>query len=50
MQITRRALLGSAMPLPRRRCWARARRGADIRFGVLTDLSGPYSDIGGPAR
>jgi len=49
MQISRRDLLGSAaaataLPISRR---ARAETTA-IRIGVLSDMSGPYRDIGGP--
>lgn len=51
MSITRRrALHGAAalgaMPLMGR--MARAQGKPDIRIGVLTDLSGPYRDVGGP--
>jgi len=48
MRLTRRALMGTAaatatLPL------ARARADAPtLKLGVLTDLSGPYKDIGGP--
>ncbi len=48
MHLTRRALMGSAavaatLPIAR----ARAQT-PTLKFGVLTDLSGPYKDIGGP--
>ena len=49
MSLTRRGLMvaaaASAAALPLRR--ARA-AGPVLKFGVLTDLSGPYKDIGGP--
>ncbi|MDA8253353.1 MAG: ABC transporter substrate-binding protein, partial [Rhodospirillales bacterium] len=49
MSLTRRGLMvaaaASAAALPQRR--ARA-AGPVLKFGVLTDLSGPYKDIGGP--
>jgi branched-chain amino acid transport system substrate-binding protein len=47
MRLTRRALLGTAaaatLPLSR----ARAQT-PTLKIGVLTDLSGPYKDLGGP--
>ena len=47
MRLTRRALLGTAaaatLPLSRARAQA-----PKLKIGVLTDLSGPYKDIGGP--
>jgi branched-chain amino acid transport system substrate-binding protein len=50
MALSRRALLGSAAAtsvaaLPFRH--ARA-QGAPLKVGVLTDMSGPYQDLGGP--
>ena len=47
MTISRRGLIGTAATLPiigR----ARAQAGKAIKVGVLTDLSGPYADLGGP--
>jgi branched-chain amino acid transport system substrate-binding protein len=48
MHLTRRALMGSAavaatLPIARARA-----QSPTLKFGVLTDLSGPYKDIGGP--
>jgi branched-chain amino acid transport system substrate-binding protein len=48
MGLTRRALMGSAaaaatLPLTRARA-----QSATLKIGVLTDLSGPYKDLGGP--
>ena len=51
MRLTRRAMLGTAAAaastavLPVRRARAQA---PTLKIGVLTDLSGPYKDIGGP--
>jgi branched-chain amino acid transport system substrate-binding protein len=49
MRLTRRELMGSAAAaaavLPAGRARAQA---PTIKLGVLTDLSGPYKDIGGP--
>jgi branched-chain amino acid transport system substrate-binding protein len=49
MRLTRRQAIGSAAAsaalLPVRRARAQA---PTIKLGVLTDLSGPYKDIGGP--
>jgi branched-chain amino acid transport system substrate-binding protein len=47
MRITRRHVLGAAaaaaLPIARARAQA-----AGIKIGVLTDMSGPYKDLGGP--
>jgi branched-chain amino acid transport system substrate-binding protein len=49
MNMSRRALLGTAAALPALGATrtARAQR-TTLRIGVLTDMSGPYKDIGGP--
>jgi branched-chain amino acid transport system substrate-binding protein len=49
MHLTRRALLGTAAGIAAAAPFARARAETPtIKLGVLTDLSGPYKDIGGP--
>jgi branched-chain amino acid transport system substrate-binding protein len=51
MTLTRRGLIATAagaaaaVPLPSRHARAQT---PTLKFGVLTDLSGPYKDIGGP--
>ncbi len=49
MNLSRRALLGTVAALPAVAAagHARAQR-PTLRIGVLTDMSGPYKDIGGP--
>ncbi len=50
MSLTRRALIGQRCrrsPLPLRAA-PRAQAAPALKIGVLTDLSGPYKDIGGP--
>ncbi len=49
MSISRRGLLGSAAALPTLGARpGRAQAGGTLKIGVLTDLSGPYQDVGGP--
>ena len=49
MPISRRGLIGSAAALPILGAGrAHAQAGTTIKVGVLTDLSGPYQDVGGP--
>ncbi len=50
MPISRRGLLGSAaatLPILGARP-SRAQTGGTLKIGVLTDMSGPYQDVGGP--
>jgi branched-chain amino acid transport system substrate-binding protein len=53
MNMTRRALVGAASVMPLAPAWKAWSQGASaslptIRIGTLTDLAGPYRDIGGP--
>jgi branched-chain amino acid transport system substrate-binding protein len=49
MRLTRRELIGSAATLAAATPLARARaQMPTLKIGVLTDLSGPYKDLGGP--
>jgi branched-chain amino acid transport system substrate-binding protein len=49
MSLTRRELIGSAVAASAALPLARARaQTPTLKLGVLTDLSGPYKDIGGP--
>ena len=50
MTFDRRTLLLSAAlaPVLSHRTWAQSAPGETLRIGVLTDLSGPYSDTSGP--
>lgn len=49
MNIERRSLLAAAAlaGTPLRRAWSQT-AGKTIKIGVLTDMSGPYKDLGGP--
>ena len=49
MSLTRRELIGSTAAIAAATPFARARaQTPTLKIGVLTDLSGPYKDIGGP--
>ena len=49
MSISRRGLIGSAAAVPLLGARAgHAQAGGTLKIGVLTDLSGPYQDVGGP--
>jgi branched-chain amino acid transport system substrate-binding protein len=53
MLLTRRAALGASVATALSPVWAfgnaRAQAAETIRIGILTDLSGPYRDVTGPA-
>ncbi len=48
IDITRRLLLGTAALASATPFAARAQTGPALKIGVLTDMSGPYKDLGGP--
>jgi len=48
MTISRRTLIGSAAALPLLSRAGHAQDANALKIGVLTDLSGPYADVGGP--
>ena len=48
MTISRRALLGTAAALPATAIAPAYAQRPTLKIGVLTDMSGPYKDIGGP--
>jgi branched-chain amino acid transport system substrate-binding protein len=50
MKLSRRALISAAAAMPITQAWSQAPSSSlpTIRIGTLTDLSGPYRDIGGP--
>ncbi len=48
MDLTRRAVLGSAAMVAAPTGFARAQAAPALKIGVLTDMSGPYKDLAGP--